>query len=73
MTDPLFVNEAARILGVAAETVRLWERDGRLRATRTPNGTRVFERADVLDLQRRREAARRQPAHGGTSAAADGR
>jgi DNA-binding transcriptional MerR regulator len=65
MSNPVFVSEAARELGVAPETVRVWERRGLLRATRTPSGTRVFERADVLELARKREAARHQTAHGG--------
>ena len=44
----------ARICGVAPDTVRLWERTGKLAATRTESGIRLFRREDV-----EREAARR--------------
>jgi excisionase family DNA binding protein len=42
--------DAARRLGVAPATVRLWERLGRLPATRTLSGTRLFRLADVERL-----------------------
>ncbi len=52
---PLTTTDAARIAGVAANTIRLWERLGRLPALRTASGVRLFARADV-----ERVAAERQ-------------
>ena len=46
----LSVNGTARILNIAPQTVRDWERRGRLRALRTETGTRIFQRADVERL-----------------------
>lgn len=39
--------EVARLAGVSAETVRHWERTGKLPCTRTAGGMRLFARADV--------------------------
>jgi excisionase family DNA binding protein len=50
---PLLTSEVARILDVSAETVRLWERNGRLRAQKTEKGVRLFDRADVVALAER--------------------
>jgi|WetSurSiteA1Bulk_404760.scaffolds.fasta_scaffold348531_1 excisionase family DNA binding protein len=46
----LSVTGAAKILDVAAQTVRDWERRGRLRAMRTETGVRIFSRAEVERL-----------------------
>ena len=56
MFDPLLTNEAARVLAVSPETVRFWERVGRLRAVKTASGLRLFDRRDVERLARDREA-----------------
>lgn len=48
--DLLFTSEAARILAVSGETVRLWERTGRLRAVKIGAGIRVFERSEIERL-----------------------
>ena len=53
----LLTNEAAQVLGVSPETVRLWERAGRLPATKTATGVRLFNRSDVERLARERRAA----------------
>jgi DNA-binding transcriptional MerR regulator len=45
------VSSAARALGVSEDTVRLGEKQGRLVATRTESGLRVFTRA-ALDAYR---------------------
>jgi excisionase family DNA binding protein len=50
MDDFLFTAEVARLLGKSAETVRLYERRGKLPAQRTSRGIRLFRRADVLKL-----------------------
>src|SRR5882672_11400947 len=43
----LSVGAVASRAGVTADTVRLWEREGRLRAARTPGGQRRFREEDV--------------------------
>ena len=60
----LSVNGAAKILNIAAQTVRDWERKGRLRALRTETGTRIFSRSDVerLAAEQSRLQALRQSA-----------
>jgi len=50
----LTVSDAARICGVSAQTIRQWDRTGRLRALRTPRGLRVFVLADVERVARER-------------------
>ena len=56
--DPILTTEAARILHVSAETIRLWERRGRLPALKTERGVRLFDRRDVERLAREREEQR---------------
>jgi len=51
----LSVNGVAKILNIAAQTVRDWERKGRLRALRTETGTRIFSRAEVEQLATKQE------------------
>jgi excisionase family DNA binding protein len=46
----LSVSGAARLLKIAAQTVREWERQGRLRAIKTETGTRIFRRDQVMRL-----------------------
>jgi excisionase family DNA binding protein len=46
----LFTTQVAQILKVSAETVRAWERRGRLPAIRTAIGVRLFSREDVERL-----------------------
>jgi len=46
----LMASGAAKILGRSAETVRFYERTGRLPALRTEDGTRLFKKSDVLEL-----------------------
>ena len=45
--QPLLTSEVARLAGVSAGAVILWERAGLLRATKTANGVRLFKRRDV--------------------------
>jgi len=61
--DPVMSGEAARILNVSVDTVRLWERRGRLRALKTATGVRFFNRADVTALAERRARDRRTAEH----------
>ncbi len=56
------VAEAARLLGVHPQTLREWERQGRLHSIRTPGGRRRIPEGEVLRLQGR--AAERPSATG---------
>lgn len=58
MLDVVLTAEAARLAGVVPATVRWWEKTGRLPAYRTTDGTRIYQRADVLRLVRERQARR---------------
>ena len=46
-SDFLTTTDAARIAGVAANTIRLWERLGKIPAQRTASGVRLFRLEDV--------------------------
>lgn len=46
----LTTTDAARVIGVSAETIRLWENAGKLRAIRTLSGVRLFASDDVNRL-----------------------
>jgi len=41
------IAEAANYLGVHPDTLRRWEKAGKVRAYRLPSGERRFERADL--------------------------
>jgi len=43
----LMTSDAARILGKSAESVRYYERTGKLAAMKTANGRRLFKEKDV--------------------------
>ena len=50
MEDSYRIGEAAEILSVRVETLRRWERDGRLRTTRTAGGQRLVPATEVARL-----------------------
>ncbi len=50
MTEWITLTEASRILGRSADTIRDWEQQGRLHASRTKGGHRRFAAADVHRL-----------------------
>jgi molybdopterin-binding protein len=56
--DSYRIGEAAAALGVRVETLRRWERDGKLTTTRTAGGQRVVPAAEVgrLLAERRTKA-----------------
>jgi len=54
----LLASDAGRLLGCSAQTVRLLEERGELKAARTPNGTRLFTVADVRKLAAERNEKR---------------
>jgi molybdopterin-binding protein len=55
------IGEAAAMLGVSVESLRRWERDGRLRIVRTSSGQRLIPLSEVLRLleERRHEGVDR--------------
>ncbi|MGH2489403.1 MAG: TOBE domain-containing protein [Candidatus Limnocylindria bacterium] len=48
------IGEAAEMLGVTVETIRRWERDGRLRTVRSSGGQRRITMAEVTRLAKAR-------------------
>lgn len=44
------VGEAAALVGVSTDTIKRWEKAGRIKSTRTPTGHRRFRRGDVVRL-----------------------
>lgn len=57
MPDTYRIGEAAKALGVRVETLRRWEREGRLATTRTAGGQRVLSGAEVARLLKERRSA----------------
>ncbi len=53
----LRIGEVAEMLGVSVETVRRWERDGRLTTVRTAGGQRVVQMSVVRRLLLERRTA----------------
>lgn len=51
MEPNIRVREAARLLGVHWQTIRRWDREGRLRCVRTPGGRRRVPLSEVQRLQ----------------------
>jgi molybdopterin-binding protein len=58
VADAYRIGEAAEILGVRVETLRRWERDGKLRASRTSGGQRLVSASEVARLLARRDRPR---------------
>jgi molybdopterin-binding protein len=56
MADAYRIGEAADMLGVRVETLRRWERDGRLSTERTAGGQRLVSASEIARLlsERRR-------------------
>lgn len=54
---PLLTSQVARRCGVTPDTVRFWERTGRLPSIRTAGGVRLFDCDAVERFAREREAA----------------
>ncbi len=46
------VGQASALVGVSTDTLKRWERAGRIRAERTPTGHRRFRRSEVERLLR---------------------
>jgi len=58
MTGDYRIGEAAEILGVRVETLRRWERGGKLRTTRTSGGQRLVSASEVARLLAQRDRPR---------------
>jgi excisionase family DNA binding protein len=56
MDDFLTTNAVAKLMNIAPDTVRFYERTGRLVALRTTSGIRLFRREDVEDFIAKRNA-----------------
>ena len=54
--DLLFASSVALIIGRSAEMVRKYERQGKLPAIKTADGTRLFRRADVEKFLKKKNA-----------------
>ena len=50
MADTYRIGEAAKLLGVRVETLRRWEREGKLTTARSAGGQRVVAAAEVARL-----------------------
>lgn len=61
--DGYRIGEAAKLLGVRVETLRAWERTGKLRTERTTGGQRLVPESEVARLIAERRAATPAPAH----------
>ena len=48
MSNLVTVSEAAELLGVSTRTIRRWESEGKIKATRTEGNHRRFEVASLL-------------------------
>jgi hypothetical protein len=58
VTTPMTTGAVARCLRKSEQTVRRWERDGRLRAERTETGLRLFDPRLVAQLAQELERER---------------
>ena len=68
--DLMTPSDAARILGLSADSVRVLGDSGRLPALRTVSGRRLFKRGDVEHLAAERARAAAVAAGGAAAAAA---
>jgi molybdopterin-binding protein len=61
--DAYRIGDAASTLGVRVETLRRWERDGRLTTTRSKGGQRLVPATEIARLLAERRAERPLPVH----------
>ena len=52
MSNLLTVKEAAELMGVTPKTIRRWEEEGKITASRTPGGHRRFDVSQLLGLRK---------------------
>jgi molybdopterin-binding protein len=58
MTDSLSLGEAASAIGVSVDTLRRWDRDGKLATERDSRNRRLVPRAEIERLSQRPERHR---------------
>jgi hypothetical protein len=63
----LLTSDVARLAGMSADWVRDQERAGKLKATKTPTGTRLYDLGDVAKLIAARQAHKDAEAIGDAS------
>ena len=63
MPDAYRIGEAAKLVGVRVETLRRWERDGKLRTRRSAGGQREVPAEEVARLLAERRATGAAPSH----------
>jgi len=51
ITEPLYINQAAELLGVTADILRNWERNGLIKTPRAKNGYRLYGAAEIGRLR----------------------
>jgi DNA-binding transcriptional MerR regulator len=51
ITEPLYINQAAGLLGVTADILRNWERNGLIKTPRARNGYRLYGAAEIGRLR----------------------
>jgi excisionase family DNA binding protein len=68
--DLLTPSDAARVLGLSADSVRVLSDNGRLPSMRTVSGRRLFRRSDVDRLAIQRAQSLTGGGHGGGATAA---
>jgi molybdopterin-binding protein len=59
--DGYRIGEAAKLIGVRVETLRAWERAGKLSTRRSPGGQRLIPEAEVARLLAERRTERSAP------------
>jgi excisionase family DNA binding protein len=55
--DLFSIGEAAKLLSVSIDTIRRWDRLGKIRVVRTPGGTRLIPRSEIVRLKTGAELA----------------
>jgi molybdopterin-binding protein len=60
--DGYRIGEAAKLLGVRVETLRAWERSGKLATRRSPGGQRLIPEGEVARLLAERRTEKTSPA-----------
>ncbi len=61
--DGYRIGEAAKLIGVRVETLRTWERAGKLKTQRTSGGQRTVPQSEVARLIAQRRADQPMPSH----------
>lgn len=64
LSDYVQIKDAAALLGVAENTLRNWERSGKIRVYRHPiNNYRLYKRVDIAGLLAAIEGPSEKPLH----------